>query len=169
MTPFPLDEGGVLPRDMTEDRSTAFRLREQYAGRMDILLGLEWDSCVEPDGFDYRIGSVHYQRAPGGAYYTTGWDDEMFLLCLNEGCGGDAMAAAARYDEEAAWTARKKAAISGHFDGIVRLNQGNKYFDSPRYQELALEALRAAALLLKINQKNPQKGAAFCRVFLYPH
>lgn len=71
---------------MTEYRSTVFRLREQYAGRMDILLGLEWDSCaeVEPDGFDYRIGSVHYQRALGGAYYTTDWDDETFLLCLNE-------------------------------------------------------------------------------------
>lgn len=157
-TPIPLDEGGVLPADMTEYRSTVLRLREQYAGGMDILLGLEWDSCadVEPVGFDYWIGSVHYQRAPDGAYYTTDWDDEKFLLCLNDGCGGDAMAVVARYYEEAARVAQKKPTILGHFDGIVKLNQGNKYFDeeSPRYQELALEALHCAdphESLLEIN------------------
>ena len=157
-TPIPLDEGGVLPADMTAYRDTVFRLREQYAGKMEILLGLEWDSCadVEPEGFDYWIGSVHYQRAPDGSYYTTDWDDEKFLCCLNEGCGGDVMTLIERYYEEAARVAAKKPTILGHFDGIVKLNAGNKYFDedSSRYRELALTALHSAdpaASLLEIN------------------
>lgn len=157
-TPIPLDEGGVLPADMTAYRDTVLRLREQYAGKMEILLGLEWDSCadVEPEGFDYWIGSVHYQRAPDGSYYTTDWDDEKFLCCLNEGCGGDVMTLIERYYEEAARVAAKKPTILGHFDGIVKLNAGNKYFDedSSRYRELALTALHSAdpaASLLEIN------------------
>ena len=70
-TPIPDDEGAVLPADMTDYRAAVLALREQYAGRMEVLLGLEWDSQsdISPDGFDYWIGSVHYQRAPDGAYY----------------------------------------------------------------------------------------------------
>ena len=164
-TPIPMDEGGVLPADMTEYRDTVLRLRKEYAGKMEILLGLEWDSCadVEPDGFDYWIGSVHYQRAPDGAYYTTDWDDEKFLACLNEGCGGNVMEVVARYYAEAARVAAKKPTILGHFDGITKLNKGNRYFDeeSPHYRELALAALHAAdpnVSLLEINTGSIFKG-----------
>ena len=106
-------------------------LREQYVGRMEVLLGLEWDrySDMDRSGFDYWIGSVHYQRAPDGAYYTTDWDDEKFLVCLNEGCGGNVMEVVARYYAEAARVAAKKPTILGHFDGITKLNKGNQYFD----------------------------------------
>ena len=40
-TPIPADEGAVLPADMTEYRQTVLRLRAEYEGRMEILLGLE--------------------------------------------------------------------------------------------------------------------------------
>ena len=65
-TPIPDDEGAVLPADMTDYRAAVLALREQYAGRMEVLLGLEWDSQsdISPDGFDYWIGSVHYPTAP---------------------------------------------------------------------------------------------------------
>ena len=164
-TPIPMDEGGVLPADMTEYRNAVLRLREEYAGKMEILLGLEWDSCadVEPDGFDYWIGSVHYQRSPNGEYYTTDWNDEKFLRCLNEGCGGDVKEVVARYYAESARVAAKKPTILGHFDGIVKLNEGNKYFDETAswYKELALAALHAAdpkASLLEINTGSMFKG-----------
>ena len=42
--PIDLDVGYVLPADMTEYRQSVLALREEYAGRMEILLGLEWDS-----------------------------------------------------------------------------------------------------------------------------
>ena len=172
-TPIPMDEGGVLPSDLTEYRGTILRLREEYAGRMDILLGLEWDSCadMEPEGFDYWIGSVHYQKAPDGAYYTTDWDDEKLMLCLLEGCGGDAREMVRRYYAEAARTAQKRPTILGHFDGILKLNQGNKYFDedSRWYRELALAALHAAdpkESLLEINTGSKLRAAPYPARFL---
>ena len=66
-TPIDLDVGYVLPADMTEYRQSVLALREEYAGRMEILLGLEWDSQsdITPEGFDYWIGSAHYQRQNG--------------------------------------------------------------------------------------------------------
>lgn len=35
-TPIPDDAGAVLPADMTAYRETVLRLREEYAGRMEI-------------------------------------------------------------------------------------------------------------------------------------
>ena len=172
-TPIPMDEGGVMSADMTEYRNTVLRLREEYAGRMEILLGLEWDSCsdVEPEGFDYWIGSVHYQKAPDGTYYTTDWDDEKFLTCLNEGCGGDTKALVARYYTELARVAARKPTIIGHFDGILKLNEGNKYFDetSDWYKALALEALHAVdpkASLLEINTGSKTRSVPYPARFL---
>ena len=54
-TPIDLDEGYVLPADMTAYREAVLALREEYAGRMEVLLGLEWDSQsdIAPEGFDY--------------------------------------------------------------------------------------------------------------------
>ena len=93
-TPIPDDEGAVLPADMTDYRAAVLALREQYAGRMEVLLGLEWDSQsdISPDGFDYWIGSVHYQRAPDGAYYAADWGEAQFSACRDRMYGGDALA-----------------------------------------------------------------------------
>lgn len=65
-TPMPEDEGCVLPTDMTAYRAEVLRLRAEYAGRMDVLLGIELDNCadVTAEGFDYWIGSAHRLRGP---------------------------------------------------------------------------------------------------------
>src|SRR5699024_7727843 len=38
------------------------KLQKQYAGKLDILYGLEWDlfSDDDPSKYDYWIGSTHY-------------------------------------------------------------------------------------------------------------
>ena len=91
-TPIDLDVGYVLPADMTAYRQSVLNLREEYAGRMEILLGLEWDSQsdVTPEGFDYWIGSVHYQ-AGNGRFYAADWGEEHFTACRDELFGGDAL------------------------------------------------------------------------------
>ena len=96
-TPIPDDEGAVLPADMAEYRSRVLALREAYAGRMEVLLGLEWDSQsdVSPQGFDYWIGSVHYQSG-GGKFYAADWGEAQFAACRDELHGGDALAAVLR-------------------------------------------------------------------------
>ena len=164
-TPIPVDEGAVLPADMTEYRQTVLRLRGEYEGRMEILLGLEWDSCadVEPEGFDYWIGSVHYEKGPNGQYYAADWGEEHFIACRDELCGGDPLGVTDLYYQEMARVAARKPPILGHFDIITKHNEGGRLFDeaAPRYRAAALEALHAAdpaASLLEINTGGVSRG-----------
>lgn len=163
-TPVDLDVGFVLPADMTEYREAVLRLREQYAGRMEVLLGLELDgvSDVRPEGFDYWIGSVHYQKRNGG-YYAADWGEEAFRKCRDEVCGGDSLAVAEGYFAAVEEMAARRPTILGHFDLITKLNGGNRFFDedAPRYRAAALRALHAvdhAATVLEINTGGMARG-----------
>ena len=163
-TPIPQDEGAVLPGDMTAYRRAVLELRAEYAGRMEVLLGLEWDSQsdVTPEGFDYWIGSVHYQ-AGNGRFYAADWGEEHFTACRDELFGGDALAVAEGYFREVCRVAEKKPPILGHLDLMTKLNGGSRFFDedSPRYKAAALEALHAAdpaATLLEINTGGVSRG-----------
>lgn len=164
-TPIPADEGAVLPFDMAAYRAAVLRLRAEYAGRMEVLLGIEWDSQsdIRPGGFDYWIGSVHYQKGHNGKYYAADWGGDQFTACRDELFGGDAMAVAEGYFAEVARVAAMKPTILGHMDLIVKLNAGNKFFDenAPRYQRAALEALHATdpkETLLEINTGGMARG-----------
>ena len=164
-TPVPYDAGYVLPADMTDYRRQVLALREAYQGRMEVLLGLEWDSQsdVTPAGFDYWIGSVHYQRSAQGVYYAADWSAEQFAACRDEMFGGDALAVAEGYFREVCRVAAKKPTILGHMDLITKFNAGNRFFDeeAPRYRTAALEALHAAdpdATLLEINTGAMSRG-----------
>ena len=163
-TPIDLDVGYVLPADMTAYRKAVLELREEYAGRMEVLLGLEWDSQsdVSPKGFDYWIGSAHYQRQ-NGKPYAADWGEEAFTTCRDEAFGGDALAVAEGYFQEVRRVAAMKPTILGHMDLITKLNAGNRFFDetAPRYEKAALEALHAAdpsATLLEINTGGMARG-----------
>ena len=164
-TPIPADEGAVLPRDMGAYRRAVLDLRAEYASRMEVLLGLEWDSQsdVEPVDFDYWIGSVHYQKGGNGRFYAADWGEKQFIACRDELFGGDALAVAEGYFREVCRVAAKKPPILGHLDLITKLNAGNRFFDeaAPRYKAAALAALHAvdpAATLLEINTGGVSRG-----------
>ena len=164
-TPIDLDEGFVLPADMTAYREAVLRIREQYQGKMEVLLGLEWDSCsdIRPEGFDYWIGSAHYQRCANGKYYAADWGEEAFAACREEAYNGDALAVAEGYFREVERVAAMKPTILGHMDLITKLNAGNKFFDedAPRYKAAALNALHAVdprATVLEINTGGMARG-----------
>lgn len=68
-TDIPWDQGNVLPEAAEDYRAEVLRLRELYAGRMDVLLGVEQDSQSlqpVPDWAEYWIGSVHNLYDPPG-------------------------------------------------------------------------------------------------------
>ena len=67
--PVPEDSAGMKPDDVPAYRAEILRLREKYAGRLNIFLGLERDFFFFPDGdgWDYVIGSVHYVEKEGRA------------------------------------------------------------------------------------------------------
>lgn len=165
-TPIPHDEGNVLPPDPAAYRAEVLRLREMYAGRMDVLLGVEQDSCADgpvPDWADYWIGSVHNLPGSGGAYYAVDWDVSRFQAAVEALSPGDVLGLAERYYAAVAETARRKPNILGHFDLITKFNGGTPLFDdsSPRYRAAALEALHAAdpaVTLLEINTGAMSRG-----------
>lgn len=171
-TPMPEDEGQVLPADMAAYRAEVLRLREEYAGRMDVLLGIELDNCadVTAEGFDYWIGSVHRLRGPDGRLYTVDWKPELLAVCRDGAFGGDGLAMAEAYYAEAAAMAARRPTILGHIDLITKFNEDGGFFDeaAPRYRTAALAALRAAdpeATLLEINTGAMSRA---CRSVPYP-
>lgn len=158
-TPAPADVGCVLDTDLSTYRTEVMRLREEYAGRMEVLLGIEWDSQsdgVRPD-FDYWIGSVHELHSPAtGEYYCVDWEAESLAACRDRACGGNFLSVAEWYYRDVAALAQQKPTILGHIDLITKLNQDGAFFDetAPRYRGAALTALHAAdpaVTLLEIN------------------
>lgn len=164
-TPMPDDAGCVLPADMTAYRREVLGLREAYAGRMDVLLGIELDNRadVTAEGFDYWIGSVHHLPNPAGEWYVVDWSAEDFEDGLQKGFAGDAGKLTAAYYEEVRRMAERRPTILGHLDLIVKFNARGRFFDEedPRYRAAALEALHAAdpkETLLEINTGPTLRG-----------
>ena len=162
----PDDGGGVLPADMTEYREAVLRLRREYEGRMEILLGLEWESCsdVSPEGFYYWIGSVHnLHDRETGKYYIVDWEMESLARCCVEMFHGSFPALIGQYYADVADVAAKKPTILGHFDLITKLNGDGELFDEDdrHYRAAALASLHAAdptATLLEINTGAMSRG-----------
>ena len=162
-TPLPEDQDGVLPLDMTAYRREVLRLREDYAGRMDVLLGIELDNCadVTAEGFDYWIGSVHRMGIPDGSLRTVDWSQE--LLEAWEAFSRDGCAMAASYYAEVGRMAARKPTILGHVDLVAKFNEDGRFFDEgdARYRSAALEGLHAAdprEALLEINTGAMSRG-----------
>jgi len=140
---------------MTKSRTALYKgqiakLKERYAGKMDILCGLEWDlfSDEDPTAYDYWIGSVHYVKGPKtGRYYEIDWREADLAACIADDFDGDGLAVAEAYFANVAQVAEKKPTILGHFDLIKKINAGNKFFDEndPRYKAAADAALTTAA------------------------
>ena len=166
-TPAPADQGYVMENDLTAYRAEGLRLRSEYAGRMDILLGIEWDGCADapvPEWVDYWIGAVHNLRCPEtGKYYTVDWQYDLLYTCRDEMFGGDLLALIEGYYAAVAEMAAKKPTILAHFDLIKKLNGDGSLFDEAcsRYRACALKALEAvdpAATLLEINTGAMSRG-----------
>lgn len=165
-TPIPMDRGEVLPADMTVYRETVLSLRKEYAGRMEILLGLEVDSCadVTPEGFEYWIGSVHYLHDPdSGTFYPVDWDERHLAVCCVEMFHGNFPALIGRYYADVAGMAARKPTILGHIDLITKFNGGGALFEEEdrHYRAMALGALHAAdpsMTLLEINTGAMSRG-----------
>lgn len=112
------------------------RLKEKYAGKIEILCGTEQDyySDMPVNDYDYVIGSVHYVIIDG-KYICVDHTPEIFAELIRM-CGDDPYAVAEKYFALVSDVVRKTDAdIIGHFDLITKFNEDGKFFDedNPRY------------------------------------
>ena len=120
-------------------------LRAQYAGKIEVLIGVEQDyfSIRLPIDLDYTIGSVHFIEA-GGNYICIDDSAQTSLACVNQHFGGDYLAFIEAYYALVSNVVEQTGAdIIGHFDIISKFNEGYACFDErdPRYVFAALEAV----------------------------
>ena len=142
------------------------RLQQEYKDRMAIYLGIEQDmlSCSDPGDYDYFIASVHYFTRPDGSHSGVDAPSDVMQKYVNECCDGDGLKMAKQYFSLFRdYVVRSRPTIIGHFD-FVRYNNSILHLydeDSPEYQSMALEALRAMRetdALLEVNTGGVGRG-----------
>ena len=141
------DGWSMAAGDVTAYRREVLRLREAYAGKIDIFLGMEQDvdSPAPTEALDYLISSVHGVWVDGVCLAA---DDSAkgFDRSVREHFSGDCFAFVKAYYRRVAEAAGADGApIVGHFDVITKNNEGGQRFDETgrRYRHAALEALEA--------------------------
>lgn len=125
-------------------------LRQEYADRMNIAIGMEQDYYAPVQNraaLDFLIGAVHdfYDPAQNRYYWVDG-DAETLQACKANLFGGDGLAMAkAFYALTAKNVLENRPDVIAHFDLIVKNNAGDAFFDeeAPAYRAAALEALHA--------------------------
>lgn len=163
----PREGFGIYPDRLPAYRAEIERLKKAWAGRLEILCGLEVDTEAPQtgqSGFDYLIGSAHAVRDGSGRWWTVDNTPELFARAVQDGFGGDALALAqAYYDQLCAYVLALRPTVVGHFDLICKFNAQNRFFDEQAadYRALASAALARlldAGLVLEVNTGAISRG-----------
>ncbi len=139
------DDAAMGGETVSAYRRAVLGLREEYASRLKIFLGLERDYFWAPDGgdWDYVIGSVHFVER-NGVWLGVDHSEAAFLQSVEQHYHGDFYAFAQDYYRLVGEAPeRTNCQIVGHFDLITKFNEGDRLFDTghPRYIAAVLEAL----------------------------
>jgi len=137
-------ESFTMSPDATEKyKADIHRLKAEYAGKMDILLGIEQDifSDLPTVDYEYVIGSTH-SLLIDGAYHAV--DAPSITETVKTEFGGDWYALTQAYFMlHSTIIDVTSCDIVGHFDVVRRFNADDRYFDTanPRYRSAAIDAL----------------------------
>ena len=163
--PADYDDAAMPAARAGEYRAEVLRLKERYAGRIDLLLGLEhdWLSPADLSACDYAIESVHYVKKDG-ALWSVDWTREKLETARDTLYGGDPYALCRDYFKTVCESIEGTgAAILGHIELIMKFNEARDLFDDadPRYLGPALACAELAARsgrLVEINTGAMAKG-----------
>ena len=143
-TPFDT-ECCISVEKIDEYKNEIARLKAKYKGEIEIFCGIEQDyyTTIEPDGYDYIIGSVHYVKK-NGEYITVDLKKDLLIQKIKEHYNGDFYAFCEDYYKLISDIAKTKADIIGHFDLITKLNGKGDLFDekNERYINAAKKAAK---------------------------
>lgn len=174
--PLPFEDSAGMQRDqLLQYREEITQLKRDYAGRIEILLSLEfdylpnyqqWTKEILDLGWDFRPASVHFSRQEVGGKPVVMDSAEGFALALQELFDGDIQALCAHYYEligESVATGWFEQV--NHFDLIKKFNVDNCYFSdqAPWYQNLVeatLDKVKGSGMHLEINTAGLDKPVA---------
>lgn len=154
-------------------REAAYRagiraLAAEYAPRIRVYLGLEWDSefgLADPAQYDYILLSAHYVLGGGGRALVDCRPRRAAVFALRRAMyAGDGEAMAADYFERLGRRAlERRPDILGHFDLVKYFNAGGELYDrdSPRVRRAqlqVLERIRESGALLEVNTGGMARG-----------
>lgn len=144
------DECGMTAEGTKAYRTEMAELKRKYAGRIQVLCGLERDYYSDDfQDYDYVIGSVHQLQMQDGEPLYIDWTAEKQREGVEKYFGGDWYAfAEAYYETECRIVDVTKCDIIGHFDLLTKFIEKDPSFDMkhPRYVKAWQ---RAANRLLK--------------------
>ena len=172
-SPFPQDpEAGMPTGAVNAYREAVMACRRQYAGRMEVVLGLEQDIYSPPPDapYDFLIGSVHYV-CPGGEFVSVDISPEETRRIVRTYYGNDPIRLAEDYYRTAAKLADLTGCdVVGHFDLVTKYNEKDPLFDTDarRYRLAAGEALDALLAKDRIFEINTGAMAKGWRTRPYP-
>lgn len=168
----PIDDGSMTPEKTEAYRQDVLRCKKNPPSGMEIFLGIEEDSMnpVNPDGYDYVIGSVHFLKKDGQAS-PIDYSKERFEKMLAEEWNNDIYAMSeAYYQAIKAQAHNDRMQIVGHIDLIAKYNDDEKYFrfDDPKILAMAKEAILALIEAGKIFEMNTGAISRGYRSSAYP-
>ena len=166
--PIPGEDEWCCPAEREPQFLDALRaLKEQYAGRIEVFCGLEYDTraarrSVPP--YDYIIGSCHFLG--GHAVDNTPAEAEALIARFSS----PDRAAEAYYAQVAALAAMEVISIVGHFDLLTKYDERKSLYDpaSPAYRDAAFAAMETLCKAGKIFEINTGAISRGWRTTPYP-
>ena len=160
-SPVPYENPSALKAERLEEYALEIqRLKAKYHEEIEIYHGIEVEALypISKSGFDYTIGSVHDLFCEETkTHYAIDHTPELLQKAITHIAGGDTRIFVERYYQmviEMLMSYRPD--IVGHIDLIIKLNEGNRFFDESalwykKLQEYVVDKVAESGCIVEVN------------------